>query len=48
MYAEKSVKAITSQNKPTFINLIEKRYNEMEKDSQKKRLDKVLKSIMTQ
>jgi hypothetical protein len=45
MYAEKSVKAINVSNKSQFVDLLKERYPEMEKDSQKKRLEKVLKSI---
>jgi hypothetical protein len=45
MYAEKSVKAINAANKSQFINLIRERYSEMERDSLKKRLDKVLKYL---
>jgi hypothetical protein len=45
MYAEKSVKNIRSENRSSFIDIVRQRYNEMEKDSQKKRLDKVLKSL---
>jgi hypothetical protein len=45
MYAEKSVKAISAVNKNLFVQLIEQRYSEMDKDSQKKRLDKVLKTV---
>jgi len=45
MYAEKSAKAINSDNKSVFINLLQKRYTELEKDSQKKRIDKVLVAV---
>jgi hypothetical protein len=45
MYAEKSVKAINTANKIYIIDLIRERYSEMERDSQRKRLDKVLKSL---
>jgi len=45
MYAEKSVKAINASNKNQFIDLLRERYSEMDKDSQKKRLDKVLKHV---
>jgi hypothetical protein len=45
MYAEKTVKNIRSENWSSFIDIVRQRYNEMEKDSQKKRLDKVLKSV---
>ena len=45
MYAEKSVNAINSKNKKQFIDLIQSRIPEMEKDSQRQRLHKVLKRI---
>ncbi len=45
MYAEKSVIAIHSANKKQFIDLIQLRIPEMEKDSQKQRLNKVIKNI---
>jgi hypothetical protein len=45
MYAEKSVKNIRSENRSSFVDIIRQRYLEMEKDSWKKRLDKVLKSV---
>jgi hypothetical protein len=45
MYAEKSVKAINASNKSHFVYLLRERYSEMDRDSQKKRLDKVLKSL---
>jgi hypothetical protein len=45
MYAEKSVKAINVSNKSQFIDLLRQRYTEMDKDFQRKRLDKVLKSL---
>lgn len=44
MYAEKTVKAINAANKSQFADLVRERYSEMESDSQKKRLEKVLKS----
>ncbi|HNW52379.1 MAG TPA: hypothetical protein PKH79_14955 [Prolixibacteraceae bacterium] len=45
MYAEKSVKNVRAENRSSFIDIIRQRYKEMEKDSQKKRLDKVLKIL---
>jgi hypothetical protein len=45
MYAEKSTQAINADNKNEFIKLIQKRYSELDKDSQKKRIDKVLKAM---
>jgi hypothetical protein len=43
MYIEKSAIAINAANKRTFIDVIELRWPELEKDSQKKRVEKVLK-----
>ncbi len=45
MYIEKSLVAVNSGNKAVFLDIIEKRKKECEKESQKKRLDKVLKKI---
>ncbi|HAQ37695.1 MAG TPA: hypothetical protein DCX89_02125 [Saprospirales bacterium] len=44
-YMEKSVISITSQNKAIYQSIIEKRKPECDKNSQIKRLDKVLKKI---
>ena len=44
-YMEKSVISLTEQNKEIYQNIIEKRKSECDKDSQVKRLDKVLKKI---
>lgn len=44
-YIEKSVISITEENKEIYQSIIEKRIVECEKDSQKKRLEKVLKRI---
>jgi hypothetical protein len=44
-YMEKSLISITKQNKEIYQNIIEKRKHECDKDSQKKRLEKVLKQI---
>jgi hypothetical protein len=46
MYAERSLICITDRNRDEFRNLIENRLNECERDSQKKRLQKVLKAIV--
>ena len=43
MYADKSLIAVNSDNKKQFIDLIQSRISEMEKDSQKERLNKVIK-----
>lgn len=45
MYAEKAMVAIHSENRATFIALIEKRLPEMNKDSQRSRLKKILKKL---
>lgn len=45
MYAEKSLISINEKNKEAYQNIILKRKPECEKDSQVKRLDKVLKKI---
>ncbi|NVO10787.1 MAG: hypothetical protein HXX16_12545 [Bacteroidales bacterium] len=45
MYAEKSVIAINSNNQKQFIDLIQSRIPEMDKDSQRIRLNKVLKKL---
>jgi len=46
MYAEKSVKAINAVNKKELVDLLSERYSEMERDSQKKRIDKVMKTLL--
>jgi hypothetical protein len=45
MYAEKSAIAVNSKNKNEFVNLLESRMQEMEKDSQRKRIEIILKKI---
>src|SRR4030042_5302432 len=45
MYADKSLIAVNSDNKKQFIDLIQSRISEMEKDSQKERLNKVIKKL---
>jgi len=42
MYLEKSVIAINPSNKAKFMKLIESRYRELDKDSQKKRVNKIV------
>jgi len=42
MYSEKSVFAINSVNQNQFVDLIQSRISEMDKDSQKQRLNKVI------
>ncbi|MDD4489943.1 MAG: hypothetical protein PHD30_05510 [Paludibacter sp.] len=42
MYAEKSMIAINSVNQNQFVDLIESRFFEMDKDSQRQRLNKVI------
>ncbi len=45
MYAENSMSIITERNKSLFIKTLENRFDELEKDSQRKRLEKVFKKI---
>ncbi len=45
MYAEKSLMAIKSNNKSLFIELMESRISEMDKDSQRSRLNKIIKKL---
>jgi hypothetical protein len=42
MYAEKSVIAVNSENKERLIGLLQSRMNELEKDTQKRRVNKVI------
>lgn len=44
-YAEKSVGSIGQKNKEEFVSIIENRLSECEKDSQRKRIEKVLKKL---
>lgn len=45
MYIEKSLKSINSKNKEAYLNIIEKRKVECERDTQTKRLENALKII---
>jgi hypothetical protein len=45
MYAEKSVIAVTDKNKNDFIGLLKLRMQVLEKDSQRKRIEKIIKKI---
>jgi hypothetical protein len=45
MYAEKSVIAVTDKNKNEFIGLLKSRMQVLEKDSQRKRIGKIIKKI---
>ncbi len=45
MYIEKSEKCINKNNVNRFINIIDQKYELLEKDTQKKRVSKVLKKI---
>ena len=45
MYAEKSLVSISEKNKTEFTGIIEKRLTECDKDSQKKRLLKILEKL---
>ncbi|MBN2272916.1 MAG: hypothetical protein JXR41_11950 [Bacteroidales bacterium] len=44
-YAEKAETAVNQANKKTFIGLLEQRMNELDKDSQKKRIEKVVRKV---
>jgi hypothetical protein len=45
MYAEKSLLCINEKNKQEFIDILKNRLDECEKDSQKKRIKKVLRQL---
>ena len=45
MYSERTLECITNRNKMEFVQLIKNRFPECEKESQKKRLEKILKQI---
>jgi hypothetical protein len=45
MYIEKSSVAMNSANKSEFTGIIEIRYTDLEKESQRKRVDKILKKL---
>ncbi len=45
MYAEKCLPILDGKNIETFIELLNARFDELEKDSQKKRIEKVLKRL---
>ncbi len=45
MYSERTLECITDKNKPEFVQLLENRFPECEKESQKKRLEKILKRM---
>ena len=45
MYSERTLECITDKNKPEFVHLLENRFPECEKESQKKRLEKILKRM---
>jgi hypothetical protein len=47
MYIEKSVIAMNSENRSEFSSIIAARYSDLEKDSQKKRVDRILKRLKT-
>lgn len=46
MYVEKSLKAIRPQNREAYINIIRTREPEFDRDSQRIRLEKMLKKII--
>ncbi len=45
MYSERTLECITDSNKMEFVQLLEKRFPECEKESQKKRLEIILKRM---
>jgi hypothetical protein len=45
MYAEKSVAAVNDKNKKEFSGLLEQRLSELEKDTQKKRIERVMRKL---
>lgn len=45
MYSERALECVTDRNKIEFVQLLENRFPECEKDSQKKRLEKILKPL---
>jgi hypothetical protein len=47
MYIEKSVVAMNKNTKEDFKGIIEIRYNDLEKDSQKKRIEKIKKKMLS-
>ena len=48
MYAEKSLIAINFRNKKEFVEFLESRLPETEKESQKKRLEKIIKTLKSE
>lgn len=46
MYTEKSVITVTDKNKKEFVTLLKSRLPELKKDSQRKRIEKILKKII--
>jgi len=45
MYAEKSIGAATTANQRQFIDILESRIPELDKESQKKRIEKVIRTV---
>ena len=45
MYAERTLPIINAKNKNEFVNLLNERIIELNKESQKKRIEKVLKKL---
>ena len=45
MYAERTLPIINEKNKKEFIDILIQRFDELEKESQKKRIEKVLKKL---
>ncbi len=46
MYAEKTLELVDESNKALFIKAVRSRFPDIEKDSQQKRLDKILKKLV--
>jgi hypothetical protein len=47
MYAEKSLIAVNPANKRQFAEILELRLPETDKESQKKRIEKIIKTLKT-
>ena len=47
MYAERSMPVINEKNKAIFIRTLRSRFDDIEKDSQRKRVEKVIKKADT-
>lgn len=45
MYAERSMKLVNSKNKPRFIEILKSRLSEIDKESKRKRVEKVISKV---